>query len=88
MQGRIGKENTKNLTYYFDWLRKWQKFNLYMILILIAAFASVALPLVALIFLIDEKNEQRRIHRLMSEIEKCPEEYSYLQSKSADCVSN
>lgn len=45
-----------------------------MILILIAAFASITLPLVALIFLIDEKNEQRRIVRLMSEIEKCPED--------------
>ena len=44
-----------------------------MILILIAAFASIALPLVPLILLIDEKNEQRRINRLMSEIEKCPE---------------
>lgn len=44
-----------------------------MIVILIAAFASIALPLVALIFLIDEKNEQRRINRLMSEIYKCPE---------------
>ena len=45
-----------------------------MILILISAFASITLPLVALIFLIDEKNEQRRIGRLMLEIEKCPEE--------------
>lgn len=46
-----------------------------MILFLIAAFASIAPQLVALILLIGERNEQRRIDRLMSGIEKCPDEY-------------
>ena len=50
-----------------------------MIHFLIAVLASLTLPLLALLRLIDDKREQRRINRLMLKIEKCPEE---LQSKS------